>query len=111
MRRCVTDKNRKDMKRNKEEKTTLGQLTDAIRMLAITAREAISVEDAAFYMGYDTAWLRRLMNDGEIPYYRRGRRVWFRRSELDKWQLGEPVADRSEIDRRAEEYLRRAARN
>lgn len=43
------------------------------------------VAGCAAYLGRTERWVRRNVNDGNLPYVRMGLRLAFRRSTLEKW--------------------------
>jgi len=51
----------------------------------------ITAQEAAEFLGYSIQTIYNKVNLGEIPHYKRGRTLRFRRSELDAWLRGEPV--------------------
>ena len=48
---------------------------------------ALSVTQAANFLGMSKSRLYTLIHLGEIPNYKRGSRVYFDRDELDQWIL------------------------
>lgn len=49
----------------------------------------IDYDEAAEYLSMPLGTLRNKVSAGEIPHYKRGRIVRFRRSELDAYMRGE----------------------
>ena len=45
----------------------------------------MNARDAAAYLRCSVSTVRRLAHSGELPHYRLGRMVRFRRSEIDGW--------------------------
>lgn len=43
------------------------------------------VSFAAKITGYKESYIRQLVHQGEIPYYKRGRRLWFNKDKLEEW--------------------------
>lgn len=61
-------------------------LEDIYQNTLLTAREVLTVEDVARLAGYSVSYVRNLMARREIPYYKRkGRRPYFKKSEVNKW--------------------------
>jgi excisionase family DNA binding protein len=71
---------------------------------ALSTRTWLSIEQAAEYTTFAVVTLRKLIYRGAIPFYRKGRRVVFKREEVDNWIANdriEPInADqiKSEVD-------------
>ena len=47
--------------------------------------ELLSVEDAAKYLNLAKQTLYGFTSKGVIPYLKKGKKLYFKRSELDKW--------------------------
>lgn len=45
-------------------------------------REWLRAEDAALYLGISLGSLRNMTSNGELPYYKLGRRILYRTDEL-----------------------------
>lgn len=60
------------------------------------ADEVFSVEDLMAYLGVKRCWVHKRTSQKEIPYYKVGQYLRFRRSEIDVWFKGYrvPVANR-----------------
>lgn len=43
------------------------------------------VSFAAEITGYSKGYIRILVHKGEIPYFKRGRRLWFNKDKLKEW--------------------------
>lgn len=64
-------------------------------------KAVLDVKEAAMLTGYSVKYMRLLIAQHEIPYYRRGNRLFFNRSELEDWMLNERYPSNEEIKRRA----------
>ena len=69
---------------------------------ALSTRTWLSIEQAAEYTTFAVVTLRKMIYRGAIPFYRKGRRVVFKREEIDSWMgtsRDEPVdADKIKIE-------------
>lgn len=45
----------------------------------------VTTSEVAEYMGYSTAYIRKLCNERQIPFYRFGRSIRFKESEVREW--------------------------
>ena len=60
--------------------------------------EILGLDEACSKLHFTKAYMRKLMNQSEIPYYRpRGGKVYFRRSELEEWVFRGRQKTRAEI--------------
>jgi excisionase family DNA binding protein len=56
-------------------------------------KQILNVDDLAAYTGLSRSYIYRLCSKREIPHYKiKGRSVFFKRSEIDKFLLSNPVA-------------------
>lgn len=62
----------------------------------LAGKEVLTVEEAALYTGYTTGYLYALKSKGEVPCYKRGNAVFFRKSELEAWLTANRIPTRSE---------------
>lgn len=52
---------------------------------ALSTRTWLSIGQAADYTTFAVETLRKMVYRGAIPFYRKGRRIVFKREELDSW--------------------------
>jgi excisionase family DNA binding protein len=52
---------------------------------ALSTRTWLSIDQAADYTTFAVETLRKMVYRGAIPFYRKGRRVVFKREEIDSW--------------------------
>lgn len=45
----------------------------------------MTVEEAAKYLGVNNSFIRKKVQTSEIPYFKVGKYLRFRKSEMDKW--------------------------
>lgn len=74
------------------------------RLLVISTREAFNVEEAALFLGLSENRIRALVWRKEIPYYKRGRSLFFKKSELEGWMLRDRIPTTEEIEQEAYSY-------
>lgn len=74
------------------------------RLLVISTKEAFNVEEAAMFLGLSESRVRHLVWEKEIPYYKRGTNVFFRKSELEDWMLQDRIPTIDEIEQEAYRY-------
>lgn len=80
----------------------LAQLED--RMFFGYKRPHMSLDEVVQYTGYTKNYLYRLVMTHQIPYYKRGNRLFFEHREIDKWILGQRVRTQDELDVEATTY-------
>ena len=83
---------------------------EEIRMIAtISTKNALTVEEAATYMGMDADYVRKMAKNKKIKSYRSktGRGIYLHKADLDKWMMYTEVNTTDYIKEKAEMILRR----
>lgn len=81
---------------------------EEIRMIAtISTKNALTVEEAATYMGMDTEYVRKMAKNKKIKSYRSktGRGIYLHKADLDKWMMYTEVNTTDYIKEKAEMIL------
>jgi excisionase family DNA binding protein len=78
--------------------------------MVYNAKEIMTLEEAAIFIGVKRSQLYKLTHMNCIPYYKpSGKLVYFEKSELLKWLRQNPVKSQSQIDEEAQTILSRLA--
>jgi excisionase family DNA binding protein len=92
----------KELQRLNEQ---LNARLDAIEQFAkLGAKSVLSIEEAALFTGYSTGWLYVLTHRRDIPHYKKGGKLYFKKEELERWMTERPVKTKQAIDSEAETY-------
>ena len=70
--------------RENQRKSPTGQVIK-FEGVTHTGEKLVGYKDVADYMGVSYGYLRQLVSNDYIPYYKLGRSVRFRLSEIDNW--------------------------
>ena len=90
----------------------LEKLEALIERQYILSKEILSLEEAAQYLQLSKSCLYKMTSSKEIPYYvPGGKKIYFRRIELDNWILNSKVNSVNEFDDDAESYLCRTSKS
>ena len=81
-----------------------GRLDRIEQLTLIGAKATLDITEAALYTGMSTGHLYRLTSQRGIPYYKKNRKVYFNKSELDAWMQETRIPTMAEIDRQATTY-------
>lgn len=56
---------------------------------AVSVKKALTVEEAAIYLGMDTEYVRKMAKSRKIKSYRSksGRMIYLHKADLDKWMM------------------------
>jgi len=82
--------------------TALGQRFDRLEQLTlIGAKPVLDFEEAVAFTGLSKGHLYRLTSEKQIPYYKKCRKLYFKKSELEDWMLERRVPTQAEIEAQA----------
>lgn len=83
----------------------IAQRLDKLEALtALASKEVLDINDTAILTGYSVKYLRLLIAQRDIPHYRRGNRLYFCRTEIEDWMMGERVPTNAEMQTQAMGY-------
>lgn len=72
------------------------------RLLVIGNKEALNTNEVALMLDMAVQTVRNLMHNKAIPYYKRGGKAFFRKSEIEAWMLtGQRIDSNEEIASKA----------
>lgn len=87
-------------------KNKLESTEQAIVLAALKAKNVLTFEETAEYMGVSKSHLYKLTMNRSIPHYKpRGKMVYFDREELEAWLKQNRVATSEEMEAKATSYL------
>ena len=84
----------------------LEKLERLIISQGINSKEVLNLQEACQYLELSQSHLYKLTSAGTIPHYKpNGKKLYFKRSELDAWLLRNRCATQDEIEQQAADYL------
>lgn len=72
--------------------------------------EILDVDGAAILLGLKKTYIYKLTHNRIVPYYKTGKRIYFKRDELVGYVMRIRVKTQDEIEQEAENYLARKSR-
>ena len=81
------------------------QLDRIEQYAGIASKEVLDLEEAITYTGCARSTLYRLTSAKEIPHYKLGQALRFKKSELDEWLTRNKVATNREVESKAVTYM------
>ena len=81
--------------------TTLDDISarlDRLEKAVVLAKNVLTIGDVAMMTGYSVKYLRLLIARHELTYYRRGNRLFFCRSDVEQWMMGQRIPSNEEIN-------------
>ena len=95
--------------KNTSEQPTLRELSDKLnevgRYALMGAKPVLDLDEAALFTGLSKGHLYRLTSERQIPHYKKNRKLYFKKSELEAWLLADRVLTAAEIDSQATTYV------
>ena len=86
--------------------TQLKKLETLIERQNILNKEVLTLEEAAQYLLLSKSCIYKMTSNKEVPYYiPGGKKIYYRRTELDKWIFNSRVTPVDEICLGIESYL------
>ena len=84
----------------------LDSLERLIENQGVNTKEVLNLNEACRYLELSQSHLYKLTSTGSIPYYKpNGKKLYFKRAELDAWLLRNRHATIEEISCQAADYL------
>lgn len=91
------------------DQPTLQQLSDKLdeirSITVIAAKTVLEITEAALFTGFSKGHLYRLTCTNQIPHYKKNRKLYFRKDELEQWLTESRVPTQAEINSKAATYI------
>ena len=66
----------------------LQRIEALVSSLLVEQKQVLNIQEASEYLGISTSHLYKHTSNNNIPFFRpQGKRIYFKRSELDEWLL------------------------
>ena len=75
------------------------------RLITIGSKNVFTTDEVALLLGISASRVRHMVCDREIPHYRKGNKVYFKKSEIEDWQLSQRVPTNEEINNKATTHV------
>ena len=87
-------------------KNEVKQIKQFIKEHNILSKEILTLEEAAVYLQLSKSSVYKLTSNKEVPYYvPGGKKIYFRRPELDEWIFNSRVSTTMELESSIDTYL------
>jgi excisionase family DNA binding protein len=70
----------------------------------------MDVKDLSEYLKLSVSAIYKLTSTSEIPHYKSGKRLYFKKEEIDEWIFSNRIKTRDDIENEAMEYIRKNPR-
>jgi len=91
------------------EQNTLEKLHQDVaelKGLMLAQKEVLGIDELTLYSGLSKTYIYKLMHSNKIPFYKPGgKKIYFKRSEVDNWLLSNQVSTDEELEHGVDNYL------
>lgn len=85
----------------------LSRKLDRIEQLTIiSSKKVLDLSEAAMFTGYSESHIYNLTSKKAIPHYKKNRKLFFKKDELEDWMLERQVKTDNELDNKATSYVK-----
>lgn len=74
------------------------------RLILMSAKSALTLKEAALMLDISDSRLRHLISENKLPYYKQGKKTYFKKSDVEAWMLQTRHGSLTEIESRATTY-------
>lgn len=89
--------------------TTLQDLSNKLdritELTLIGAKTVLNLEETALFTGMSVGHIYRLTSGKQIPHFKKNRKLYFKKAELEDWMLEQKILTEDEIQSRASTYV------
>lgn len=88
---------------------TLETLNDKLdnlsRLTLICSKTVLDFDETLLFTGLSRGYLYRLTSEKKIPFFKKNRKLYFKKSDLEEWMLERRVPTSDEIQSKATTYV------
>ncbi|WP_395044747.1 helix-turn-helix domain-containing protein [Flavobacterium sp.] len=70
----------------------------------------MDIKDLSEYIKLSVSGIYKLTSTSEIPHYKRGKRLYFKKVDIDEWIFSNRIKTGVDIEKEAMEYIRKNPR-
>lgn len=89
--------------------TTLQDLSNKLDHIAeltlIGSKTVLNIEEAALFTGLSVGHIYRLTSGKKIPHFKKQRKLYFKKVELEAWMLDTKILTDGEVQSKASTYV------
>lgn len=75
------------------------------RLLLLGSKEVLNTSEIALLLGISESRVRHLTSAKKIPYYKQGNKIYFKKKEIEAWQLSDRIPTNAEINSKAATHI------
>lgn len=89
--------------------TTLQDISNKLdrieELTLIGAKTVLDLEETALFTGMSVGHIYRLTSGKQIPHFKKNRKLYFKKAELEDWMLEHKILTEDEIQSKASTYV------
>lgn len=74
------------------------------KLLIVSAKQVLNAGECTLMLGISESRVRHLACDKDIPHYKKGKLLFFKKSEIEDWMLRDRVPTNEEMKNKANLY-------
>lgn len=74
------------------------------RLMLLNTKSVLDTREAALMLNISESRVRHLVSERNIPHYKQGRTTYFKKSEIEEWQLRQRIPTNDEMRKKAVTY-------
>ncbi len=78
-----------------------------IENIIVAESKPMNLKEVVAYLGTSTSTIYKLTATAEIPHNKLGKKLFFKKEEIDEWIYANKVKTRQDIENEANEYIAR----
>lgn len=83
----------------------LNEKLDSIsRLTLIGAKPVLNLEETILFTGFSKGHIYRLTSERKIPFYKKGRKLFFKKTDIENWMLETSFPTNKEVQSQATTY-------
>ena len=71
----------------------------------VTITEVLNLTQASVYVSLSKSAIYKKTSERNIPHFKKGKKLYFKKSELDHWLTSMKISTKDEIDQAATDYI------
>lgn len=72
--------------------------------MVIGSKSVLDTREVAMMLNLSESRVRHLVSERNIPHYKQGRLIYFKKSEIEEWQLQQRIPTNEEMRKKAVNY-------
>ena len=81
------------------------KLDHIAELTLIGSKTVLNIEEAALFTGLSVGHIYRLTSGKKIPHFKKQRKLYFKKAELEAWMLDTKILTDGEVQSKASTYV------